>query len=215
MAEADPSTFVPRRGRPSKKQVALIERAILETARRQFLDEGYDSVSMEGIAAATGVSKGTLYARYPSKDVLFVAVMEDSIRNWSALAANEDHLLSDDIVQRLRHHALVIARSLLWPDVRAFQRLTLANSGRFPELSRALYEQGYLYIVRLIAADIRESAKRDRRRVRDAESVGQQLVAAITGWYIQSSAIRDVSQKELEKFASRTVDLLIAARDAW
>jgi len=170
---------------------------------------------MEGIAAATGVSKGTLYARYPSKDVLFVAVMEDSIRNWSALAANEDHLLSDDIVQRLRHHALVIARSLLWPDVRAFQRLTLANSGRFPELSRALYEQGYLYIVRLIAADIRDSAKRDRRRVRDAESVGQQLVAAITGWYIQSSAIRDVSQKELEKFASRTVDLLIAARDAW
>jgi len=215
MAEADPSTFVPRRGRPSKKQVALIERAILETARRQFLDEGYDSVSMEGIAAATGVSKGTLYARYPSKDVLFVAVMEDSIRNWSALAADEDHLLSDDIVQRLRHHALVIARWLLWPDVRAFQRLTLANSGRFPELSRALYEQGYLYIVRLIAADIRDSAKRDRRRVRDAESVGQQLVAAITGWYIQSSAIRDVSQKELEKFASRTVDLLIAARDAW
>lgn len=170
---------------------------------------------MEGVAAATGVSKGTLYARYPSKDVLFGAIIENSIWRWPALAASEDHFLSDDIAERLRHRARVIARGLLWPGVRAFQRLMFASSGRFPELSRALYEQSYLYVVRLIAADIRQAARRDRRKVRDAESVRQQLVAAITGWHMQSRAIHDVSQEDLESFASRAVDLLLAAREAW
>jgi AcrR family transcriptional regulator len=104
-------SFTPKRGRPDAKQVAAIDEAILATASRMFLESGYDAVAMENIASATGVSKGTLYARYPSKEALFARVIKERVKTWSAIAGEEDYLLTDDIGERLRHHARTVAKS--------------------------------------------------------------------------------------------------------
>ena len=207
--------FTPKRGRPDAKQVAAIDRAILATATRMFLELGYDGVAMENIAAATGVSKGTLYARYPSKEALFTTVIHDRVKQWSLISASQDHLLTDDIAERLHHHAQVIARSLLQREVHAFQLLTLANRERFPELARAMYEAGYLYIVRLISDDISQAAARDGIPARDPSAIARQLVAAITGWELQESSAGPIVEAELLAAARKTVDLLMAARESW
>jgi len=209
------TAFRPRRGRPNASQAAAIERAILATARARFLEDGYDAVSMESVAGDTGVSKGTLYARYPSKEALFTAVVEATVEGWSEMSARNDHLLTDNIGERLRHHAATIAASLVQPDVRAFERLLLANRDRFPEFSRAMYETGYVYIVELITNDIEEAARRDGMPVKDAKGVASLLVSAITGWQIQESSIRDLSEADLVAFGNRTVDLLLGARSSW
>lgn len=213
-----PSTavkFSPRRGRPNARQVAAIERAILDTARAQFLEEGFDAVSMEGVAAATGVSKSTLYVRYPSKQALFAAVVKASIEEWSIPAAAGDHLPGDDLGEQLRYHARIIARSMMLPDVQAFQRLLLANRVRFPELSRIMYEAGYLYIVDRLTGAIEAAAVRDGIPARDPGSVARMLVSAITGWYLQEGAHHELSAPEIEAVATRAADLLLAARAAW
>lgn len=207
--------FTPKRGRPDAKQVAAIDRAILETATRMFLELGYDGVAMENIAGATGVSKGTLYARYPSKEALFATVIHDRVKQWSLISAKQDHLLTDDIAERLHHHAEMIARSVLRTEVHAFQLLTLANRERFPELARAMYEAGYLYIVRLISDDISRAAERDGIPVRDPSAIARQLVAAVTGWELQESSAGPIVEAELLAAARKTVDLLMAARASW
>ena len=207
--------FTPKRGRPDAKQVAAIDRAILATATQMFLELGYDGVAMENIAAATGVSKGTLYARYPSKEALFTTVIHDRVKQWSLISARQDHRLTDDIAERLHHHAQMIARSLLQQEVHAFQLLTLANRERFPELARAMYEAGYLYIVRLISDDISQAAARDGIPARDPSAIARQLVAAITGWELQESSAGPIVEAELLAAARKTVDLLMAARESW
>jgi AcrR family transcriptional regulator len=45
-------------------------RQILDGARKVFMDLGFDGASMNEIARAAGVSKGTLYLYYPSKEEL-------------------------------------------------------------------------------------------------------------------------------------------------
>lgn len=45
--------------------------AILEAAKRLFLTQGYERVSMDQIAAEAGVSKLTVYSHYGDKDSLF------------------------------------------------------------------------------------------------------------------------------------------------
>ena len=110
-------TARPRSGRPTAARVSAIDRAIVEAARAMFLVGGFDGVAMEQVAATADISKGTLYARYPSKEALFSAVIEASIRDWSEEAARSDDQLTDDIGQRLRHHARTIAASLLRPDL--------------------------------------------------------------------------------------------------
>ncbi len=49
-------------------------RQILEGARQVFLARGFEGASMGEIARAAGVSKGTLYVYFESKDDLFKAL---------------------------------------------------------------------------------------------------------------------------------------------
>ena len=49
------------------------EVVILETAKRLFLAQGFDGVSMDQIAAEAGVSKLTVYSHYGDKETLFGA----------------------------------------------------------------------------------------------------------------------------------------------
>jgi len=215
MATSSISAFIPKVGRPTKNQVAAIERAILATAREMFFESGYDGVAMETVAAAAGVAKGTLYTRYSTKEQLFCSVVEDSVANWSREAAVEDHLLTDDLRERLKHHARTIARSLVKSDVRGFSRLLAANADRFPALARSMYEIGYLHIIRLLVRDIEAAAMREAIPVHDADGIARHLVAAISGWQSQESGGGEVTLDRLNHFAERAVDLLMAARAAW
>ena len=207
--------FVARRGRPSAAQVTAIERSIIETAKSLFLTNGFHLVTMERVAGEAGVSKGTLYARYSSKEDLFDAVVKASVGNWSDFASRNNHLLSEHLPDRLRHYVRSIAASLVDPEVRAFQQLLATNGVQFPILARALYDNGYLFVVRMLETDIEAAAERDFVPVRDAETVARHLVAAISGWYMQESAVRDTTAWQIEQFGYSVVDLLIASRSNW
>jgi AcrR family transcriptional regulator len=60
---------VPRSGEATRQQ-------ILDAAYRLFRRSGYSRVSMDEIAAATGVTKRTLYYHFESKDELLATVLE-------------------------------------------------------------------------------------------------------------------------------------------
>jgi len=59
-------------GRPRS---AAADQAILGTAIRLLAEQGYDAMSIEGVAAAAGVGKTTIYRRYPNKRDLVVAAL--------------------------------------------------------------------------------------------------------------------------------------------
>jgi len=65
----------PMRGRPRDPQT---QRDIMAATRRLLSSEGYDGVSIDGIAREAGVSRPTVYRRWPSKaHVVFDAVFGD------------------------------------------------------------------------------------------------------------------------------------------
>lgn len=212
--KAAPQPHKPVRGRPTADQANSIDRSIVDTARTMFLADGFDAVGMKQVAETARVSKGTLYARYPSKEALFKAVIEQSIADWSAEASLQDAALTDNIEQRLRHHATIIATWLGRPDVLALQRLLLSVQERFPELSEVMQRRGNDYIVGLIARDIEEAAARDRRNLRDAHAVARLLVAAISGAQMQRGTAHE-NDEDLQGFAQRAVDLILWGTSAW
>jgi TetR/AcrR family transcriptional repressor of nem operon len=65
--------------------------AILAAARRLFKESGYAAVGIDAIARSAGLTSGALYSQYPSKQVLFEAVLEaellDFPRRWLGRAA--------------------------------------------------------------------------------------------------------------------------------
>ncbi|WP_166352631.1 TetR/AcrR family transcriptional regulator [Phytoactinopolyspora limicola] len=55
--------------------------AVLDAAARLFAAEGVDAVSMDAIAAAAGVGKGTLFRRFTDKSGLAVALLDERERD--------------------------------------------------------------------------------------------------------------------------------------
>ena len=73
-------------GRPSGREgersdAARNRRVILRTARTLFEERGVTCVTMEEIARASGVGKGTLYRRFPHKGFLCQALLDEPTKH--------------------------------------------------------------------------------------------------------------------------------------
>src|SRR3954447_17052206 len=69
-ADADPATRTP--GRPLDPDA---DRAILAAAGEIFVRDGFQNMTLPGVAAAAGVAKTTVYRRYPSTAELVLATI--------------------------------------------------------------------------------------------------------------------------------------------
>ena len=58
---------------------------ILEAALTIFVEKGYTNARMDDIVNAIGLSKGALYHHFPSKRVLFMALIEHWMDQFSAI----------------------------------------------------------------------------------------------------------------------------------
>ncbi|WP_046864018.1 TetR family transcriptional regulator, partial [Microvirga massiliensis] len=60
--------------RRTKEQAAETRRLILEAAERLFLERDYETVSLEEIAAAAGITRGAVHWHFHNKQGLLLAI---------------------------------------------------------------------------------------------------------------------------------------------
>ena len=115
--------------------------AILKVARAAFLSDGYAATSMSAIAAKVGGSKATLYYYFPSKEELFLAVIDEKCRDAHAMIAD---IIADvsDFPRTLCELTDTLIRMILEDTSIAIRRLITAEAARFSELGRGFYACG-------------------------------------------------------------------------
>src|SRR6202795_2134769 len=69
----------PKRGRPPKDLAGDVQARILDAAQQLFLEKGFRSASIDDISELAPASKPTIYAHFPGKEALFVAVVARTI----------------------------------------------------------------------------------------------------------------------------------------
>ena len=135
----EPNRKVRPGGRPSRAAALQLRDRILEVATELFLTEGYGSTSIEAVAARAGVSKRTFYHRFEDKAALFAAVVHRVI--GQIRPPPEVPLLEGESLEEiLRRLAAIALRAALAPQAIALHRLVIAESMRFPNLVRAVYD---------------------------------------------------------------------------
>jgi AcrR family transcriptional regulator len=148
MAEAESSTDRRCRGRPQLRPDDETRQIIYEAARHEFAANGYAATSTETIARRAGVSTKTLYRLMPNKAALFEGMVSDRLEKF--LSDFSLHVTEDaDIETGLSAALMACADLTLDPDTVALQRIILQETGQFPELAAAFYNNG---IVRTTAA---------------------------------------------------------------
>ncbi len=116
---------------------------ILDGARHVFLREGFANASTDLLAREAGVSKRTLYAYYPSKEVLFIDVVRKlTIENPQTRLLDFVQGVNPRTIEEL-HGALItlaykMLTTMMQPEDLALIRVIITDSHRFPQLIETL-----------------------------------------------------------------------------
>ena len=140
-------------GRPSHAAALELRDRILEVATELFLTEGYGSTSIEAVAGRARISKRTFYHRFDDKAALFAAVVHRIIEK--ARPPPGVPLLEGTTLQEiLRRLAGLLLRAAFSPQAIALHRLVTAESVRFPNLVRAVYDEGWVQQATALIGDL-------------------------------------------------------------
>lgn len=189
-------------------------RQILEGARRVFLLRGFDAASMGEIAREAGVSKGTLYVYFESKEALFAALVVESKRATAErkVAALEPD--DPDVRGVLTRFVTGLIGKVTEPDHMALVRMVVAAAEKFPEVGRTFYEAGPAHGHRCLTAYFEEQCRRGRLDMPNPElSAAQFLGVCIQplATAILTGAETAPSPERIAVLADNAVDLFLRA----
>lgn len=128
------------RGRPPARSEEENRRLVTEAAAEEFQANGYANTCIDQIAARAGVSTRTIYQLVSNKAELFGSVIADRAGRF-ILTVDDAQLDQLPLVEALTLILTNYGKLTLAPETIAIARLVTAESGRFPELGRAFYEQ--------------------------------------------------------------------------
>jgi AcrR family transcriptional regulator len=127
-----------RSGRPRRELAGEVDARILDAARRAFLERGLAGSSIDEIATRARAGKPTIYARFPSKEALFTAVV---MRNVSAIVgAFEGHIPAGKTIEdRLTQLGVTLLHWALAGDTVDLMRVGISEAHRFPHLAESVH----------------------------------------------------------------------------
>lgn len=144
-------------GRPRKRRKEARPSELTAAALELFVEKGFAATRLDDVAAHAGVSKGTLYLYFDSKEALFKAVIEEGIVPRFVAAEQQvtnfegsssallEHLLNEWWLQigstpLAGVTKLIISESRNFPEVADYYHRRVILHGR--SLMRSVLEQG-------------------------------------------------------------------------
>ncbi len=138
MSVDQPAPLVPHT-RQRRKEARPQE--LLDAALQLFVERGFAAARMEEVAALAGVSKGTLYLYYPSKEELLKAVIRERLSNEIEAGALE-------VAQHVGTHAELLRNLLAHWWLRVYDspasgvfKLIITEVRSFPEIAEYYFRE--------------------------------------------------------------------------
>lgn len=187
---------------------------VLRVARRCFTREGFSATKMEPIAREAGISTATLYALFPSKEHLFMAVIDQAAGDFAAGMSQVQGQADGNARQQLTQFMTAYAGFMGDPFIRSIFRLVMAERPRFPDLAIAFFERGRTSFGSvLIQAMVRLAQNGELKIDKPSWAAGQLMgmvehpiffVPLVTGDEVQSSRTHaSIADEAVETFIRR------------
>ena len=142
--------------------------------RSALAADGYDAVTIEGLAAEAGVSKQTIYRWWPSK----AAILGEALLEGELPGADVSLPFSDDLAADLRGWFTTAGAHLSRPENVALARALIAVTATDPALGEALNHRFADPIVTWIVARVLRAQEDGSVRVdADPAAVADQFLA--------------------------------------
>ena len=208
---------VPRRGRGrlSVQDVRELEAQLIAAAQEAFTTDGYGATSMASLARTAGVSKTTLYAKFPTKAALFRAIIDQQLDRAYGAVEETAGDAPKALASSLQHLAEQTVQAASAPENSKINRLIDWEAPRFPELAeiaRARARHGIAHIAGLI----RDFATKDGIPCRDPEGAAAIFNFMVRGLYYEiQMGVRSPGAEELRTMIEKIVSTFMASRSDW
>ncbi len=203
--EADRSS--PRWTRRKDARPAELTSAALEL----FVERGYAATRLDDVARRAGVSKGTLYLYFDSKEALFKAVVREglvpALERGEQLVAGHQGSSADLLRQLVEGWWEVIGNSAFG----GIPKLMFSECRNFPELGAFYYEEVISRGHRLLEKVIEQGMQRGEFRRLDLDHVTRLVIAPVVLMAIwrHSFDFCDSHRLEPQAYIAHHVDLLL------
>ena len=131
MAKSAPATARPTRRRRKEARPQELTAAALSL----FVEKGFAATRLDEIAARAGVSKGTLYLYFDSKDALFLAVIREGVLPVLEEGRKLLTIYADDPVRMLREYLFGWWALFGSTELGGIPKLMTSEAQNFPEVA--------------------------------------------------------------------------------
>ena len=205
-----PRRTTPRRPRWRRRPDARPDE-ILRAALQVFGERGFAHSRLDEVARKAGVSKGTVYLYFDSKDALFREVVRAT--TGSVLAESEAWLdaFAGSATEALAHFIRRMWRHMADPEQAAVSRLVQSEIRQFPELAQFYSEEVTLRARRLMERILLRGVKSGEFRPAQARFAARAIPALalmLSSMHAQFAAC-DPDPMTPDVMADHTVDLVL------
>ena len=108
---------------------------ILDAALKVFAEKGFAAARMEDIARAAGVTKGTIYLYFESKEAMFKALVREAVGNALAAVTADVSAYEGSARTLLTMVLTTMGTILIESDKVVLPKIVIAESANFPWLA--------------------------------------------------------------------------------
>jgi AcrR family transcriptional regulator len=182
---------------------------ILEAAFEEFTTNGYAATRVEDVAARVGVTKGTIYLYFPTKDALFESMHRHTSAPFADVLTSAG-TLKGSCSDRLRA-LLLVAYEKIANDrkTRELFRLTLAEGARFPDIIDRHYDEFIAPLLGAVGALVEEGVASGEFRHGAAASMPDVVVSSVLHTMVWRLLFADRRALNESAFIEAHVDLAL------
>ncbi|MEZ5436835.1 MAG: TetR/AcrR family transcriptional regulator [Lysobacteraceae bacterium] len=208
------SAVVSRSAGPGRPKDPEKRAAILDAAKRLFLERSYDGVSMDAIAGEAGVSKLTVYSHFKDKETLFEAAVQAKCEEQMPARLFRPGTPDEDIGERLKRIARSFHGLATSPESIELFRVMAAQAQTNPEMAQRFYEAGPRRTLTEMEAVFRDAMARGQLEMEDPQRSAGHFFCLLKGEMHMRRLIgccQTIDQKECDDHIDSVVRLFLRA----
>ncbi|MBU3650374.1 MAG: TetR/AcrR family transcriptional regulator [Limnohabitans sp.] len=186
---------------------------LLQAALTLFVEKGFAATRSEEVAQRAGVSKGTLFLYFPSKEDLFKAVIQENIGKLFPLWSDEMQQFQGSSSDLLRHCV-----QSWWTQVGAtpasgIVKLVMSEAQNFPEIAdyyqREVIAPGRELLCRVLARGVASGEFRPMDVSQAVYTLIAPMIFLMMWKHSVGACAPSAQMKDPEEFLQLQVDLLL------
>jgi TetR/AcrR family transcriptional regulator of autoinduction and epiphytic fitness len=187
---------------------------LLDVAAEIFISMGFSAASTNEIARRANSSKTTFYSRFPTKEQLFLAVIE---RRMNGIFQQVAATLPEEppVEETLRKYGSTLMRLAMSKEQIALIRVVSMEAAKFPELGRRFYELGPKRGEETLVAYLTKQVEKGRLSNDDSRQMAQHFMNLVTGgplrWFVLGFDPSNLSKNALQRHLSSAVQMFMRA----